>query len=48
MNQKPISDLHCRMLEDMSVGKFGKKTQSEPIWRQSCEPTGNRHLRTCL
>ena len=48
MNQKLISDLRCRMLEDMSVGKSGKKAQSEPVWRQSFEPTGNRHLRTCL
>ena len=31
MNQKPISDLRRRMLEDMAVRKFGEKTQSDYI-----------------
>ena len=31
MSDKPISDLCRRMLEDMSVRKFGEKTQSDYI-----------------
>ena len=31
MSEKPISDLRCRMLEDMAVRKFGEKTRHDYI-----------------
>ena len=31
MNQKPISDLRRRMLEDMAVRRLGEKTQHDYI-----------------